>query len=285
VARAELKKAIEEMLYRTETDSPVYTFLPTLCEPTPTEVARTIDAAPVAPPPTDDQAVSLLMMMFRDAHAASDWGVAKTALEQLKTKMPGDPFVLQQLAMATYQGKEPDAKNALADASKILSELRPESTNDSNTLAIWGSIHKRKWELEGKPEDLDEAIRAYGKAFNLKDDYYNGINYAFMLNVRASVTKETDEAIADFVWAQRVRQRVIEIVKQQIVDRDHKAGPEEKFWLRATLIEALAGAGEVDRAEAEKAKAVAEAPEAWMAGALQAQLNKLSQLLANAPPV
>src|SRR6185436_16353784 len=112
----------------------------------------------------------------------------------------------------------------LAEALKVMSELNPESTNDPETLGIWGAVHKRKWELDGQPEDLDEAIRAYGKGFNLKDDYYNGINYAFMLNVRASVTKEKADAIADFVWARRVRQRVIELVEQRLaapVKDDH----------------------------------------------------------------
>jgi|GEM_PF-3078282 len=43
------------------------------------------------------------------------------------------------------------------------------------------------------------------------------------------------------------------------------------------------GTGESDRAEAEKATAIAEAPEGWMAGSLQEQLEKLKDLLAQAP--
>ena len=209
------------------------------------------------------------------------------ALEQLKVKMPGDPFVLQQLALATYKGKQPDARTALADALKLLADLNPESTNDPETLGIWGAIHKRKWELDSKPEDLDEAIRAYGKGFNLKDDYYNGINYAFMLNVRASVSKEKADAIADFVWARRVRQRVIELVEQRLaagVKDDHGNDDlEQQFWLRATLIEALVGTGQLARAEGQKEQAIKEAPEAWMPGSLQEQLEKLNAMLAKAP--
>ena len=286
-ARAALKKAIEELVDANEPDSPVYTFLPTLCEPTLKEVAKAMVAAADVAPPADDQTVSLLMKMFREARAASNWGGARMALEQLKVKMPGDPFVLQQLALATYKGKQPDAKTALADALKLLTELNPESTNDPETLGIWGAIHKRKWELDSQSVDLDEAIRAYGKGFNLKDDYYNGINYAFMLNVRASVSKEKADAVADFVWARRVRQRVIELVEQRLaagVKDDHGNDDREQlFWLRATLIEALAGTGQSDRAEGEKAKAIAAAPEGWMAGTLQEQLDKLSKLLATAP--
>jgi hypothetical protein len=50
----------------------------------------------------------------------------------------------------------------------------------------------------------------------LKDDHYNGINYAFMLNVRASVSTVKPDAIADFVWAKRVRRRVIELCEEQV---------------------------------------------------------------------
>jgi tetratricopeptide (TPR) repeat protein len=286
-ARTELKKALAKLVEASQPDSPVYTFLPTLCEPTLKEAVKAMAAAAEVAPPPDDQTVSLLMKMFRDARKKSEWGEAKMALELLKTKMPGDPFVLQQLALATYKGKKPDAKTALADALKILSELSPETTNDPETLGIWGAIHKRMWELDSKPEALDEAVRAYGKGFNLKDDYYNGINYAFMLNVRAGAAKEKAEAIADFVWARRVRQRVIQLVEQKLtapVKDDHgNDDPEQLFWLRATLVEALVGNLEPARANLEKTKAIAEAPESWMAGSLEEQLVKLEGLMANAP--
>ncbi len=287
-ARDSLKKAIQELVDKAESDSPVYTFLPNLCEPTLKEAAQALAAgADAVPKPPDDQTVSLLMKMFRDARAQSNWAGAKMALEQLKIKMPGDPFVVQQLALATYKGKQPDAKTALADARGILLELQPDTTNDPETLGIWGAIHKRMWELDSKREDLDEAIRSYGKGFNLKDDFYNGINYAFVLNVRASVATDKSDAIADFVWARRVRQRVIELARRRleagVKDDQGREDLEQKFWLRATLIEALVGIGESDRAAAEQATAIAEAPESWMAGSLQEQLEKLKVLLAQAP--
>lgn len=209
------------------------------------------------------------------------------ALEQLKTKLPGEPFILQQLALATYKSKLPDSKSALEEARNILSELHPRTSNDPETLGIWGAIHKRLWELDSKPEDLEESIRSYGKGFYLKDDHYNGINYAFMLNVRASVSTAKPDAIADFVWAERVRRRVIELCEEQLAagvnDDEGKVDQERLFWLRATLIEALVGSGQTDRAASLKDEAIKEAPEGWMAGDLQDQLEKLNKLLANPP--
>jgi hypothetical protein len=286
-AREGLKNAIRELTEKKETDSPVYTFLPKLCEPTVGE-ANEVPSITAAPAMTAaDQTVSLLMDMFHQARGASNWPGAKMALEQLKTKLPRDAHILRQLALATYKGELPDPKSALEEARNILSELHPRTTNDSETLGVWGAIHKRLWELDSKPEDLEESIRSYGKGFYLKDDHYNGINYSYMLNVRASVSTAMPDAIADTVWAERVRRRVIELCEEQLAagvkNDEGNVDHEQIFWLRATLIEALVGTGQTDRAESLKDEAIKEAPEEWMAGSLQRQLQKLAKLLATPP--
>jgi hypothetical protein len=286
-ARDGLKKALVELTAKNDVDSPVYTFLPTLHEPT-VGKTRGLASPPAAPPPAvPDQTASLLMNMFRQARAAENWAGAVMALEQLKLQRPRDPFIMQQLALATYKGKSPDLQTALQKARTILSPLNPATSNDPETLGIWGAIHKRFWELNGKPEDLEESIRSYGKGFTLKDDYYNGINYAFVLNVRASVSPNKSDAIADFVWAERVRFRVIELSEQRLAlgvkDEEGNEDKEQLFWLRATLIEALIGTGQRDRAASLKDQAIKEAPEPWMAGSLNEQLGKLDALLAKDP--
>ena len=286
-ARDELKKAIQQLVGGEDVDSPVYTFLPTLRGPTVGDVkgfASTQEAPPAAVP---DQTASLLMNMFRQARSAENWPGAVMALEQLKLQRPRDAFITQQLALATYKGKLPDAPKSLEKARTILSELNPATSNDPETLGIWGAIHKRLWELNGKSEDLEESIRSYGKGFALKDDHYNGINYAFMLNVRAGASASKSDAIADFVWAERVRRRVVELAEQRLAqgvkDEEGNVDKEQLFWLRATLIEALIGTGQKDQAALLKDEAIKEAPETWMAGSLNDQLGKLDALLAKDP--
>lgn len=287
MAREELKKAILKLVETRETDSPVYTFLPGLYEPRMGDGEGAETGAEMAPPraPAEDQTASMFMEMFQKARAQS-WSAAKFALSQLKEKMPGDPFVVQQLALATYKDKQPDVKSALADAKKILSELRPATSNDPETLGIWGAIHKRLWEENDQREDLEESIRSYGKGFYLKDDHYNGINYSFMLNVRASITRGRD-AIADFVWAERVRHRVIQLCEARLAagvkDDEGNVEHEKLFWLRATLIEALVGTGQTARAEELKRLAADEAPEAWMSDTMDQQMAKLRKLIAQPP--
>jgi hypothetical protein len=54
------------------------------------------------------------------------------------------------------------------------------------------------------------AIWAHEKGFYLKNDYYNGINLAFLLDCRAAELGGED-AVADRVQARRLRERVVEI--------------------------------------------------------------------------
>lgn len=280
-AREELKKAILELTEKKETDSPVYIFLPTLYEPTMGKAKEVPSIAAAAATTAADPTVSLLMDRYHEARDARRWPKAKKALKQLKTKLRGDSHILQQLALATYKDKKPNPKSALEEARNILRELHPRTTNDPETLRTWGDIHKRLWELDSKPEDLEESIRSYGKCFYLKDDHYNGINYSYMLNVRASVSAKPD-AIADFVWAERVLRRVIKLCEEQLavgVKNEGEVDHKQLFRLRATLIDAFAGTGQTDHAESLKDKSIKEK----IAKSLQDQLEKLDKLLGNPP--
>ena len=117
---------------------------------------------------------------------------------------PDDPYILQQLALATYKFQQPDKKTSLINAKNILNALAPQTSSDAETVGLWGAIHKRLWGATQNREDLDELVKAYARGYYIKNDYYNGINYAFMLDVRASCSAG-DEALVDRVLARRVR--------------------------------------------------------------------------------
>ena len=63
-------------------------------------------------------------------------------------------------------------------------------------LGLSGAINKRIFELNANPKYLEEAIWYYDRGFSLKQDYYNGINAAYMLYRKASIQK----ANADDEW-------------------------------------------------------------------------------------
>src|SRR4029077_530460 len=75
---------------------------------------------------------------------------------------------------------------ALNEARDLLTLLNPRTSNDTETLGLWGAVHKQLWNKTGDPAALNAAIRSTERGYYLRNDYYNGINYAFLLNVRAA---------------------------------------------------------------------------------------------------
>ena len=195
--------------------------------------------------------------------------------------------MLQQLALATYKSKQPDPLTALERAKAVLLPLDPERTLDPETIGLWGAIHKRLAEAPERTEaqrssDIDTAIDALDRGFKLKRDHYNGINLAFMLNVRASRVSG-DEAIADRVGASRVRRRVVDICRGQLAagivgDTPEKAR-EERFWVQASLAEAEFGLGDSTAKQRLQTATVEEKAEGWMIDTARDQLAKVERLL------
>ena len=208
----DLKDAIAAIIAEPAVDSPVYTFLKNLQPPVEEGVlAKAYAPAPASPSAPDDQSVKGLLDQARAAKARGDFAVAKGVLAVVRTMRPNDDYVVQQLALATYKSGQPDPKTALEEARSILRALNPEISNDPETLGLWGAVHKRLWDLTNERVHLDEAIAAYERGFYLKQDYYNGINLAFLLNVRAALDEKSGdraEAITDFITARRVRRQV-----------------------------------------------------------------------------
>jgi hypothetical protein len=304
--KADLKAAIEEILASNRADSPVYTFLPQL---TPPQIAAaqaaavaTLEAAAepgqagggfavaaASPEPfAAPEPVATPKAMLDDALAkinppagvASDFAGAHALLQKVSALRPNDPFVTQQLVVATYKSKQPDPESALLEARGIMEKsLNPASTNDPETLGLWGAIHKRLWELHARPDDLNAAVDGYERGFSLRRDWYNGINYAFLLDLRSVEWLKAgnkDDAIADSVLARRVRSEVGRLALAPAEDKD--AEPNKRFWAIATLWEAALGRG--DAAETARWGTAAEAlavPQ-WMQETRLDQGRKLLEL-------
>jgi hypothetical protein len=148
------------------------------------------------------------------------------------------------------------------------------------------SVHKRLWSLTKDRSHLDKAIWASEKGFYLKNDYYNGINLAYLYNVRASISEGSD-SITDFVLAQRTRSRVVDIC-QALLDKTKMEGAPKRidpgaYWVLATLAEAWTGLGNEVKSQEYQDKALAfdPPPAQWMIDSTQEQLKNLRALLAD----
>jgi len=142
-------------------------------------------------------------------------------------------------------------------------------------------VHKRVWDLTGQRPNLDGAIFGYEKGFSLKNDYWNGINLAFLYNVRAA-NSTGREAIADQVLAERTRRQVLTICEAALKGNAAGGAPHERYWLFATMAEAWLGLGDKQKSDAylAEAAAVTPPPAAWMTDSTREQLARLSKVLA-----
>ena len=316
---AELTNAIKQILAtepKLRWDSPVYKFIDRLTPPAIAEEmkAATVTAAAATGASLSQTAVtnagaavhSQMMQRIDEAQKKGDWLKAKILLDEVRetrkatdseiagnqqTGKAEDPYILQRLALATYKSKFPSPEEALKEARDLLALLEPQTSNDTETLGVWGSVHKQLWELTKDKSHLDEAVRAYERGFYLRNDYYNGINFAFLLNVRAANTDDPAEAIADFVQARRVRTEVIAICKHLLDSSPAPAegvvsiveNPESKYWLMATIAEAYFGIGDAAEGQHRLEDALSAAPQKWMGQTTQDQIGKLKQLLADSP--
>ena len=288
-----LKQAIIDIVDAEQNDSPVYTFLNNL-EPPSERIAPTVKASatvsaadaetPLAPESVNPAASDLLQQAI-EAKKNSDFLLAKALYTSLHKLSPRQSQWVQQLALATYKAKYPDPLNALLEAKQILQTLQPESSNNAETLGIWGAIHKRLFDINRNRADLDTAIGAYEKGYRLQNDYYNGINWAFLLNVRASLTQDRAEAITDFMLARRTREDVLKIADAKFAELKAIKDVEDdddRYWVLATKAEAWVGLG--NDAEAEKCLQQAKPyAEYWMCESSKQQIDALRQLLQNSP--
>lgn len=290
-----LRDAILGILAQSQVDSPVYTFLPELepprararsaaavIEATAVELAKPMgEAAPAALPSathTGEASNKSLLDKAKTAMQDSDFSTARDLLQQLHERLPNDHHVVHQLTLATYKSRQPDARSALEKAREVLSKVAPASTNDPETLGLWGAIHKRLYDFDGDPRLLNQSITAYGRGYQLKQDYYNGVNYAILLEVRGLVhalAARSEDAIADRVTARRTRLDVISGLQVLLPQLGDDADLEKRYWAAASEWEAYAGLGMNDQAAASEARALALNPPKWMLATTREQITRI----------
>jgi hypothetical protein len=214
---------------------------------------------------------------------ASDFAGARMLLEEARRRRPTDSFVVQRLALAIYKSKLPDTISALLEAREVLRSLSPETCNNPETLGLWGAVHKRLWEITPEAALLDIGVTAYARGFALKQDHYSGINFAFLLDLRAREALKTgrrDDAITDHTLATRIRKDVTQLASAYLATLPDDLG-DERFWVLASLWEAALGSGDAAALQRwESALCAFHVPD-WMQESWQTQGAKLRALRAD----
>lgn len=293
--QADLSEAILGILAQAQVDSPVYTFLSDLDPPRTRsavisaaaatiacavqDVARELTASPEVPG-SGEPSNRWLLDNARSALGKSDFGAAQAWLKTLHDRVPNDHHVVHQLALATYKNKQPDARSALLAAADLLRNISPGTSNDPETMGLWGAVHKRLWDLDHDPEALDASIAAYSRGFQLKQDYYNGVNYATLLEERALLeagANRMDDATTDRVTARRARQEVLHVLAPQLAAAPEEGGQEAHYWALASAWEAHAGLGHADEAARFEALALTLNQAHWMLDSTREQIGRIAR--------
>jgi len=241
-ARTELSTLIGDLLSEARTDSPVYTYLPKLQQPqlSDAEYAELLDDAEAA-----QEKLGRYLSEGKAAFAESRMPDAVRAFEAAARMKPAEPYIVQQLALATYKSGQPSELEALITGLKLLEKLDPEHSNDPETLGITGAIRKRLWLLTKDRVQLDAAIRLYARGYEVRRDYYNGENYAICLDLRASEEGDDEERKYDRMTARKVRRSLEESLLEAIASPSFDERSDQ-MWIYATLANCAFALGKTD---------------------------------------
>ena len=226
---------------------------------------------------SEQQTLSFMMIQARKAIDHDDFVGAKSLLQVAHNLDKNNVFVIQRLVLATYKAKLPCPLEALKEALMILEVLKPATSNDPETLGLAGALYKRLWEKRGNRLDLDQSIYYYEKGFHLENDYYNGVNVAYLLDVRASLSSQA-EATNDHRTAQRVRKTVIWNCMQLLNKNFNRRS--DQYWICATLEEVYFGLGYYEEYQQIRGHSMRSSNRNWERETTESQIHKLGELIA-----
>ncbi|MCP1121279.1 DUF4071 domain-containing protein [Robbsia andropogonis] len=238
-AIADLTHLIQKVLENPLPDSPVYTFIPKLIQP------RLSDEQFEALVEQSEESGERFLEQVKQGERALGTDHYIDAIRFFSNAAgmrPNEPYVKQQLALATYKSKEPSEITSLVSALKIINELEPDSSNDPETLGIAGAIHKSIWIITRDPVELQLAVKYYGRGFEVRRDYYNGENYALCLNYCADLQIDEKEKGYYEVGARKVREALVELLTDIIKSSQFEDRSDRK-WVIGSLANVLFGLG------------------------------------------
>ena len=230
-AKKALLKLIQSVMAAKSTDSPVYQGLPKLNQPrfSDDEIEKfVVDSE------AHEQRLSTQIKVGKQASTDSCHADAAAAYKIAHKLSPGEPFLVQQWALAVYKSKSPNEEVALLKGLEIIKTLQPDTSNDPETLGITGAIYKRLWLLKQDREALEKAIAYYRRGFEIRRDYYNGENLATCLDFRAKIQTDPSEENYDRMTASKVRESLVAILTEAVEAESFKDRQDRK-WVFATL--------------------------------------------------
>lgn len=212
-----------------EVDSPLYTYYPNINPPTISDGKYTEIIKKT------QQNNEKIYGQYSDARkymSISDFESAKEKWSVLKKTLPNDEYVNQQLALSIYKSKLRNETMALDEALSVIKTLNPRKSLNIETIGLTGAIYKNLYHLNKNLDYLNESIFYYRKGYVIKEDYYNGENYANCMMLKSNNTKISNEEKSYLkAHSKVIYSEVIEI----IISGNDISDMKEDIWKFATL--------------------------------------------------
>ncbi|MGG9986155.1 TRAFs-binding domain-containing protein [Lactiplantibacillus plantarum] len=227
---SEIRNHLKEFIDQSasdDVDSPFYTFLPDV---TPPKITKQDFKKTVHQVEKSQKNIRSIKQAAETSMKKGDFSTAILNWSELKEVLPSDPYILQQLALATYKSKSPNKTMALKNALVIMHELHPEDSLDLETLGITGAIYKNLFLINNKSnfDYLEEAIKLYHRGYIIKRDYYNGENYANCLILKSQNPQLShDDKNFIYLESKSVYKELTKIINGIFDEKD--------YWKCATL--------------------------------------------------
>ncbi|GLU51543.1 hypothetical protein Dfri01_10040 [Dyadobacter frigoris] len=271
-----LQDKVVELKKNPQTDSPLYTIFPDL--EIPKFTAKEIEE--IRENIKEDGSLSDFMEAAEIAKNQKDYLKAQKELTKALELNQDNSLVTQRLALVTYKSELPDKRSALIKALRLLEPLNPSLTTDLETLGLSGAIYKRLFEIDKIVDQLQKSIWFYERGFYIGNDYYNGINLAYLFNVVATLEKDKILAIANYGNAKRIRNKVKDICNNHLTDKSWNSR-DDKIFILFTMAEIAFSVGDLDNENYYIQQAITHPYSDFAVDSYQSQRQKLKEQIEN----
>jgi len=260
----ELQALINEVVEKKNIDSPLYEFLkltkPPLLDDS--EYRQVVDVLAKKEKTVFSLVEKAKEFMHNSNSENNLFQDACSLWLKVEKLLPKEEYFTQQLALCTYKSELPNVHSALINALIIIDKLNPYISNDVETLGISGAICRRLYECSNDINCLERAIVHYGRGYELANNYYNGENYAFCLDLKRAITKNVDEQVYYKFDAKKTREKII-INLETLIKDDDLFKYQSKKWVYASLANCNYGLNNDEEGKLYESKFVGESPDSW----------------------
>lgn len=273
-SKDKLVKLIERVTKESLTDSPMYEYINIEPPIIPEEEYKKI----IGEWAEQERHIFAISEKAKDKMDTDDFDEASNLWKKANELFPNEPFFMQQHALSRYKSKSPTELIALTDALTIIHKLDVNGdTNDPETLGIAGAINRRLFQINNDTEYLNRAIDLYGRGFKVRADYYNGENYAFCLNLKATNEDNQDEKTYFKVEAKKTREKIIRDLES--LSEEELKGRSDEMWIYATMSTCYLGLGNKDKSFHYYDLFMSEAPNSWEIETFESSRKTLMELI------